>query len=148
MSNRTLKIPPTLLQARSEMVAMLALLFSPEGIQTFTEIAENEFVISWGELTADEARAILFLLGIAESFVAEPIAPNPFGLMPPIVAKALHNVANRLGRYRPVLEPLSKGKLSSLDAVIQSSEIDFATGYSRSFSLEELNQFATDGPTN
>ena len=95
---------------------MLMLLYSPEGIQAFTEMATDEFAIQWSELTPDEAHYLLFLVNLADQVKSIAHHAEVFSLMPPIVNKALTTVLAKLSIYRPVLEGIALGNYSPFEA--------------------------------
>lgn len=124
----------------NDVVSLLRLLYSPEGIQVFEEMATEPLAIRWGELTDDQAHYVLFLLDVAESFTGIDVKPEMFGLMPPIVGRALARIANELRIYRPVLEGLASGKLSRFEAKLLAGEIDIDNGRGIVLTIDELKK--------
>lgn len=60
-----IKLPATLLKGQNDVTALLAMLYSAEGLATFEQMADNTFSIAWGDITSDEAHALLLLVGIS-----------------------------------------------------------------------------------
>ncbi|GAB3956374.1 hypothetical protein GCM10028805_46040 [Spirosoma harenae] len=133
---------PAFLQSQqrihNDVVSMLALLYSPEGIEAFTEMASGNFSIDWEQLTHDQAHWILYLLGVAESYTVLEHKPDIFSLMPPIIDKALHVVATKLGVYRPILEGIEAGRLSSFEAKVLGGDMDIRQGKGVTVSVDDL----------
>ena len=139
-----MKIPAKLLQIQrlqNDVTAMLAFLYSPEGIQVFSDMAEDDFSIAWGELTAEEAHAFLFLLNVADQINAvAQYQPGTLSLMPQVAFKALSNASTKLSAYRELLRKIEQNQLSSLEAKIGAGEISISQGQGVSMPVDQLNK--------
>lgn len=118
------------------MAALLAMLYSPEGLQTFGEMANDSFRIAWGELTSEEAHALLLLLGVAEQMQA---IVESLSFMPLVVLRGLGNAHAQLFPFRALLQEIEAGQLPPLEAKIRAGEISIAQGKGTSMSVDHLN---------
>ena len=138
-----MKIPAKLVQIQqlqNDVIAMLTFLYSPEGIQVFTDMAQEDFSIAWGELTSEEARAFLFLLNTADQINAVvQYQPGSLTLMPQVAIQAFSNASTKLSAYRELLKTIEQNLLSPLEAKIRAGEISIAQGQGVSMSVNQLN---------
>ena len=140
-----MKLPVNLLKGRSDVAALLAMLYSPEGLQTFGEMADNSFHITWGELTGEEAHALLLLLGAAEQMRAViEQGPQSLSFMPMVILKGFSNAYTQLSPYRTLLQELEAGQLSPLEAKIRAGEISIAQNRGFSVSTDQLANLLVD----
>jgi len=87
-------------------------------------MAEDEFNISWGEMSHEEANLLLILLGTAEQTgTIHQQDPGFLSLMPPIVLKGLSNIYIRLSPYKDLLVQIRNGEVSHLESKILAGEI-------------------------
>lgn len=140
-----MKLPLNLLKSRNDVAALLAMLYSPEGLQTFGEMADNSFRIAWGELTTEGAYALLLLLGAAEqmqSIIGQDSQSLSF--MPLVVLKGFGNAYTQLSPYRELLQEIELGQLSPLEAKVRAGEISIAQGKGTLLSVDQLNTLLVD----
>lgn len=138
-------LPVNLLKSRNDVAGLLAMLYSPEGLRTFGEIADNSFKISWGELTSEEARALLLVLGAAEQMqVVIGQGPQSLSFMPIIVLKGLTNAHAQLSPYRTLLQEIEAGGVPPLEAKIRAGEISISQHKGVSMSVDQLSNLLVD----
>lgn len=143
-----MKIPPKLIQLQqlhNDMASMLALLYSPEGLQVFSEMAKENFTISWSKLTPEEAHTLLFFLAIAEQIqVVSQYQPESLTLIPKIAFDGFSNALRQLTPYRELLQKIEAKLLTPFEVKILAGELDIANGRGISFTLEELNDLVNN----
>lgn len=141
----TMTLPANLLQTRNETVGLLAMLYSPQGLQMFAEMADDSYKVAWQELTAEEARSLLYLLNVSEQIGTVASRDlNSLGLMPVTVLKGLTSAEKRLAPYRNVLTAIEAGQLSPLEAKVQAGEIAVVQGKGVVLSTDELTNLLAD----
>ena len=143
-----MKIPVKYLQLQkmqTDTAAMLALLYSPEGMEFFTEMAQDNFTVVWSRLTTEEAHAILFLLNIAEQIKAIfAYQPESLNLIPRVVFDGFSNALHQLTPYRDLLQRIEARELTPYEVKILAGEIEIAQGQGVSMTMDQLNALLVD----
>lgn len=136
-------IPAKLLQLQKlqgDAVAMLTLLYSPEGMEVFTEMAQDDFSLGWSQLNPQEAQAILFLLNVAQQIVTlSQEQPQSLMFIPKYAFDGFFNVVKQLSPYRAVLTRIEAGELTPYEAKILAGEIQINQGKGIAMSMDQLN---------
>lgn len=141
-----MKLPATLLKSQNDVTALLAMLYSAEGLATFEQMADNTFSIAWGELTSDEAHALLRLVGISGQIqVMLGQQPTTLSFMPLVVLKGLGNAYAALSPYHSLLVRIEAGEISPLEAKIQAGEIAIGQRQSIVMSPEQITTLLENG---
>lgn len=135
-----MKLPPHLLKSQNDIASLLTMLYTPDGLQAFGEMAEDKVNIAWAEVTPEEAHAILLLLtaGIQMQKLIEQ-ASDIITFVPPVVLKGLANMYRQLWPYHSLLMDIEARRASGLEAKIRAGEISIANGQGVSMSVEQLN---------
>ncbi|QJD77071.1 hypothetical protein [Spirosoma rhododendri] len=140
-----MKLPLDLLRTQNDIASMLTMLYSYEWADVYREMAEEEFRIAWGELTKEEATALLMLLNTAEQTgTINRQSPQLISLMPVAILKGLANAYVRLNPYKNVLTKIKDGEVTRLEAKILAGEISISRNEGTVLSGDQLINFVAN----
>lgn len=140
-----MKLPRPLLQGQNDMATMLRWLYSPVSVQAYGEMAADDFSISWGEMSGEEANALLIVLGAAEQTEAiNKQSPGLLSLMPIVVLQGLSKAYVRLNPYKSVLTKIRDGEITRLEAKILAGEIAISRNEGTTLSGDQLTNLVAN----
>jgi hypothetical protein len=147
----TMKIPSQLLhlQGSNVLVNAFQVVFSPEGIQAFKEMANSDFAITWSELSREEAKALLFTWQLSDAMrttlSGDPSSvPVVLNLLPAVFIQASANIRVRLTPYTSLLKRIAAGELTAFEAKVLGGEIELQQGKSKRYTIDQLHSLIAD----
>ncbi|TAE32940.1 MAG: hypothetical protein EAZ91_03510 [Cytophagales bacterium] len=146
-----MKIPAPLLylQGQNVLTNAFQIVFSPEGIQAFEEMANSDFPITWSELSREEAQALLFIWQVSDamrstlSSESSTVLPV-LTLLPAVFIQASANILSKLTPYVPLLQQIASGEVTPFEAKILGGDIELRQGNRKVYTIDQLQHLTAD----
>jgi hypothetical protein len=142
-----MKIPPQLrhMYGQDILASAFQVIFSHEGIQVFEEIANDDFAITWSELSREEAYALGILWQMADATKTLLASePSDLVLLPVVLIKAYGNVLAKLTPYVSLLQRVAAQELTPFEAKVLGGAIELKQGEGKIYELDQLPYLTAD----